>query len=995
MAENRPPKRPRISTGGAFHDVVPFLDDIDYDLVHASEGTLRRVGNDFLSARVERDTKRAADSWQKTTSWSPPDDPQFALDPNGDLYDAVLEGQVMDENPPPEPLAANQKKKKLRRMFHRNVPTSYGWISIVKPTLRRSHVGRAEGTFGTPETVRTASLVALRPPEVLSIGVRNASSPISIQTGSEFIKISLKTLGLKIQLNHSSMFCESPIPCHASILVLHTNGIHSVAIQYCGCSRAIPHHLQLLRRRLYPASQISVKTCATFELLRHLHKMALTTKASTYDFYRCLEKSTNNTGIDLPKSRYRALFRMIMQWRHLQMLKWAAIQHQPSGIAGINLLDGWENAPDEMKFLYMMIICMDANFRLKNQLVSNYSQDPGLGIGWAYMVPRKPYEEYVLSRANDTDISTCVGFQALAKANNKFSVGLRYTGTNLTACGRSEMILPLGVGNLQKGERYPNMDYIFGSTLQFILVHLILISYDIMCQWFINLFKRIDEHWPDHIKPRPDMTFIPAIPKLHEPMHNAVGHEVYSLNFIKGCGHSDCECPERIWAPHNALANSTKTQGPGSRQDVFDDHFGFWNWQKYTSMGSTLLRRYKAAVKDRNLQVEGHRGLTASLDPKLVGGWEKMCVDWDEDTFPKKKKNPYHLEGAGMSEAKVKKDLAEEEAKYLANGGNFLHATTASMFIYMGLDLEEMQRRYHTNHPPTSQPTSNNPEDAPLWLPSRLPSAHRSRLCVRGLAAIEERVRNAQLPDSLENIKKILKIKSRLIQFKNKNVRGQRDGTRSRAVIDECMTEPGIPPRSTEKPESPNRDIRGYQDPNRLRQRVGRRGVLEDDQLDGEQGVEQKETDEFTLFNETRSRRDGTGETRRTLSWIWLTIPSSDSDDNNTTFFEEMRRVLAFLEWKAKWWRSRELAREGVSKDLAEGLAAYARSQARLQDSLAAHFRELWKAPLQDNTLADNVNSQDADVNADDDDEDESDEEDGDSNNLYDDEDMIDGVAGV
>lgn len=48
---------------------------------------------------------------------------------------------------------------------------------------------------------------------------------------------------------------------------------------------------------------------------------------------------------------------------------------------------------------------MDANFRLKNQLVSNYSQDPGLGIGWAYMVPRVAYEKYVLSRAKDSDVS--------------------------------------------------------------------------------------------------------------------------------------------------------------------------------------------------------------------------------------------------------------------------------------------------------------------------------------------------------------------------------------------------------------------------------------------------------------------------------------------------------------------------------------------------------------------------------------------------------------
>ena len=54
----------------------------------------------------------------------------------------------------------------------------------------------------------------------------------------------------------------------------------------------------------------------------------------------------------------------------------------------------------------MMFIAMDTNFRLKNQLVSNYLQDPGLGIGWAYMLPREDYEGYVLSRVNDEDVSS-------------------------------------------------------------------------------------------------------------------------------------------------------------------------------------------------------------------------------------------------------------------------------------------------------------------------------------------------------------------------------------------------------------------------------------------------------------------------------------------------------------------------------------------------------------------------------------------------------------
>lgn len=53
-----------------------------------------------------------------------------------------------------------------------------------------------------------------------------------------------------------------------------------------------------------------------------------------------------------------------------------------------------------------MLVCMDANFRLKNHLVSNLSTDPGLSNGMAYMTPRSPYEAYVLSQADAEDVSS-------------------------------------------------------------------------------------------------------------------------------------------------------------------------------------------------------------------------------------------------------------------------------------------------------------------------------------------------------------------------------------------------------------------------------------------------------------------------------------------------------------------------------------------------------------------------------------------------------------
>jgi len=65
----------------------------------------------------------------------------------------------------------------------------------------------------------------------------------------------------------------------------------------------------------------------------------------------------------------------------------------------------------------MMFIAMDANFRLKNQLVSNYSHDPGLGIGWAYMVPREEYENYLRLRTKDEDVSSFESLRLLPVAD--------------------------------------------------------------------------------------------------------------------------------------------------------------------------------------------------------------------------------------------------------------------------------------------------------------------------------------------------------------------------------------------------------------------------------------------------------------------------------------------------------------------------------------------------------------------------------------------------
>jgi len=124
-----------------------------------------------------------------------------------------------------------------------------------------------------------------------------------------------------------------------------------------------------------------------------------------------------------------------------------------------------------------------------------------------------------------------------------------------------------------------------------------------------------------------------------------------------------------------------------------------------------------------------------------------------------------------------------------------------------------------------------------------------------------------------------------MIQFKNKNIRGQRDGTHSQAIIDRVHERARVlahkyrTARSAymnlQGPETWENtlrvlldgDIRSYQDPNILRVRRGRAVTIEDDEVaavmdDGSL----TEPGEISLFNETHERRDGTGESRRTLS---------------------------------------------------------------------------------------------------------------------------------
>ncbi|KAJ3738064.1 hypothetical protein EV360DRAFT_58474, partial [Lentinula raphanica] len=295
---------------------------------------------------------------------------------------------------------------------------------------------------------------------------------------------------------------------------------------------------------------------------------------------------------------YKAFSRMMKEWRHLKMAKRAGRGNDASrtlaetragemGIAciacprpGINLPEDWQTVPSSKRYLYWIYFALDACFRLKRRLVSSEKSDPDLDVGGSYFTEDVLFRQYLAS------MSTCTGLSALDHANTKFSRGYATTGVGLGVCARHEFIQRNGVVDLQKGERYANMDYAFGSFLRHHDPALTkVVSYDIACQWHKNLFRRLKllpslVSWDLSLH---KLFF--AIPKLHIHGHQLSCQLQFSLNWLWGAGRTDGEGVERPWAHLGPIASSTRDMGPGSRHGTMNDHFGHWNWVKLIGLG--------------------------------------------------------------------------------------------------------------------------------------------------------------------------------------------------------------------------------------------------------------------------------------------------------------------------------------------------------------------------------------------------------------------------
>ncbi|KAF6760814.1 hypothetical protein DFP72DRAFT_988118 [Ephemerocybe angulata] len=789
--------------------------------------------------------------------------------------------------------------------------------------------------------------------------------------GIHFTQTTLKAVGLRIQLGHPpGERCPLSESAWADdFVIVDCDAVHNVGLDFCRCgatSKTTPLSCHCFQPQ----------TAATFRALELFELFQYEAKISPFEFFKAIARLTDNTGLNPVKDRYPSVLRMVHEWRHLKLLKRMGRGHDPLRGAsattqgecallcpacphpGINMPEGWENEPEETRWIHALNLALDANFRLRRKDVSTNAADPGLSEGFAYFVEDKAFSKYVKQHADEVEPkSTCSRHDAVNLADTRPGQGYSATGVATVECARHNMKRPSAVCDLQKGES--NMDYILHWSLVVLALGLLrtfIISYDIACQWSINLMRRlkaIDDKSPllnEKVKTRY------VVPKFHLPAHIAPCQSKFAFMLTPGAGLGDGEAPERGWADTNPLGPSTREMGPGTRRDTLDSHFGDYNWRKITDLGSSLLKKMNNAVLNVAEHVIAHQELEETLDSADVERWKLTMANWEKDP---KNPSPFEMIVETPTQKVVRRVMADDETEALKTGMDFSLSSeiSPSALISRGLDLEAEQRALKSQmkqvwtHSQDRELTRlqlrsnalirkieswyeilqlyipSSPYNLPLWLPSEIGSR---AICDRRLIEIEYDLRIAQAQEALTNVKRHLQRRVTVRDLKARWLRGQGANTRALSLLGFWATQA----ENDATPPLEDADIRPM------------------------------------VPEEPEDPKKPNGATRRTLSWIWrqgaavenqtlveaentlaVRVEWGKSKARATRYQEEvlivreeMNRTSRFLQWRESQWRERgaSWATEPVPTEYLEGLKAYAERQANMFQGLRSSFEHKW-----------------------------------------------------
>lgn len=236
---------------------------------------------------------------------------------------------------------------------------------------------------------------------------------------------------------------------NAYVRIVHTNGLHHLAMVSCRCRGADSLPCDLIASRLLPASFQRIRTLFSAQVLDFFRLCNLEMKASAYQFYHLLCRLTSPMAPAEVVDLYNEFRRMTRLWRWMKKLKWAGYGHngknpmdvKPGELAnycpvcpqpGVNLPVNWKEDPHRsvqrhshnthhymfsFRFAYRMVWVADGNFKadhVRQPPLSN-SNDVWLGEGGGMVPLRAEYHAFLRTALERQTVCIFCSFPAWPK----------------------------------------------------------------------------------------------------------------------------------------------------------------------------------------------------------------------------------------------------------------------------------------------------------------------------------------------------------------------------------------------------------------------------------------------------------------------------------------------------------------------------------------------------------------------------------------------------
>ena len=194
------------------------------------------------------------------------------------------------------------------------------------------------------------------------------------------------------------------------IRVVHTNGIHHIALVSCTCKGHETITTDLIYAGWVPTSFVCVRTIFTCAVLDHFRYCNLEMRSSAYQFFQLMRRVTNPLAPSKVVNLYHKLRRLSRLWRWVKKLKWTGygqrvgqpITPNPGELGifcpacpqiGINVAEDWLNDPN--RWVYQRIITADGNFKANHVRQNSSADDVWLSDGLGMTTKRSDYNAFL------------------------------------------------------------------------------------------------------------------------------------------------------------------------------------------------------------------------------------------------------------------------------------------------------------------------------------------------------------------------------------------------------------------------------------------------------------------------------------------------------------------------------------------------------------------------------------------------------------------------